>query len=213
MKKLLLTLGYLILLGMLGICCFIGYYFWYRSSLHPDSPPETFREGDLVGIWQADYRHYEWERCEGPTDFQTREARFLIERLVLREDRTFYQVLQDRRGEIPDQHAQGTWWVERFSDGVTRLHLEKGRFFAEEVCEFFPRLSPLTVMRGYSPLQDGHPVIFNPQEEVVIVVGWDKYIKELYLEYPLVGNPDAPIIVEFKRVPGSEMDSMPGRGP
>lgn len=203
--------AYLILAGL---CCFLSYHiahFWYRAPLRPDNPPETFQEMDLVGVWKADYRRYEWERCEGPTDFQTRQAHSLEEWLVLRRDKTFYQVLRDRRGEIPDQGAQGTWGVERFPDGVTRLHLEGGRFFAGDVCHTYPHLSP--VGGYYSSDQTGHELDFDPGK-AILVVGWDRFAKDLYLEYPLVGSDlDAPIIVEFARVPESEASSVPTPAP
>ena len=120
------------------------------------------------------------------------------------------QVLQDRRGQSPDQWAQGTWWVERFPDGVAWLHLEKGRFFAGEVCKLFPHLAPIISTWGWGSVQAGHDLVVNLQEEVVMIVGWDKFINELYLEYPYVcSDPDAPIIVEFERVPEPEADSAP----
>lgn len=188
--------------------CWLSPYFWYRASLRPDNPPESFRDEDLVGVWKADYRRYEWESCGDHAVM--RGAHSLVEWLVLREDRTFYQVLRDRRGQIPDQWAQGTWWVERFPDGVTRLHLEGGRFFAGAVCLFFPQLSAVGEgAGGFSPDQTGHELVFGPSESMLIV-GWDKFTNELYLEYPYVGsNPDAPIIVEFERVPESGAISVP----
>ena len=186
--------------------CWLSPHFWYRASLRPDNPPETFVKEDLIGVWRADYKRYEWERCERPGEDETRKARSLEEWLILKEDGTFYQVLRDRRGQIPEQWAQGTWWVERFPDGVTRLHLEGGRFFAGAVCYSFPQLT--TGGGYYSSDQTGHKLIFN--EGAIIIVGWDKFTKELYLEYPFVGgDPDAPIIVEFERVPESEAISVP----
>lgn len=202
-----LKMAWAIGLSVVLFSCCLSPHFWYRGSLRPDSPPEMFVEEDLIGIWQADYKRYEWERCEGPADFETRKARSLVEWLVLKEDRTFYQVLEDQRGQIPDQWAQGTWWVERFPDGVTRLHLEGGKFFAAAVCYSYPELN---VGGGYySSDQTGHKLLFD-RNKAVIIVGWDKFIKDLYLEYPLVGgDPDAPIIVEFERVPESEASSVP----
>lgn len=196
---------------LIGLGCFLSYHaahFWYRGNLRVDNPPETFREEELIGIWKANYKYHEWERCDGYSVMK--EARSLVEWLVLREDKTFFQVLQDRRGEIPEQRAQGQWWVERFPDGATLLHLEKGRFFAEEVCRLFPYLAPLTSMRSYGTDQVEQNFIFDLQKEVVMIVGWDKFTKELYLEYPFVGgDPDSPVIVEFERVPESEADSVP----
>lgn len=192
---------------LIGLCCFLSYHgahFWYRGSVRLDSPPEAFQEEELLGAWKADYRRY--DLCGH------REARSLVEWLVLREDKTFYQVLQDRRGQIPEQWAQGTWWVERFPDGATHLHLEKGRFFAEEVCELFPHLSPLSYFRGCSPVQTGHELTINLQEEAALFVGWDRFTKELYLAYPFVSE-DPPIIVEFGRVSESELVPIPTPGP
>jgi len=149
-------------LMLVGLCCFVSYHkahFWYRGSLHMDSPSEAFHEEELVGAWQADYRRYEWDLCGDYTVMG--EAHSLVEWLVLREDRTFYQVLRDRRGRIPEQGAQGSWWVERFPDGATHLHLKGGRFFAEEVCNLFPNLSPLSYVRGCSPVQTGHELTIN----------------------------------------------------
>lgn len=197
------------LIAVLLSCCW-SFHFWYRNQLTPDNPPESFREMDLVGVWKADYRRYEWEVCGD--NAVMRQARSLMEWLVLREDKTFYQVLQDRRGQIPDQCAQGTWWVERFPDGVTWLHLEKGRFFAGEVCKFFPNLAPITSTWGWGSIQAGHDLVLNLQEEVVMIVGWDKFTRELYLEYPYV-NVESPTIVEFEQIPDSKAITIPIPGP
>jgi hypothetical protein len=134
------------------------------------------------------------------------QARSLIEWLVLREDRTFYQVLHDRQGRIPEQHAQGIWWVERFPDGATRLHLEGGRFFAGDICYFYPKLRASGL--HHSADQTGHELDFDPGK-AVIIVGWDRSRKAPYLEYPFVGDPDAPVFVRFQRVPESEAGSVP----
>lgn len=193
---------------LVGVCCFLSYHwahFWYRGSLRPDNPPEAFEEIELAGMWKVDYRRYSWGLCGDNTVM--REARSLVEWLVLREDKTFHQVLQDREGKIPDQWAQGTWWVERFSDGVTRLRLEGGRFFAGSVCYSYPKLN---IDGGsYSSDQTGHELSFD-RGKTVIIVGWDKFTRELYLEYPFVcSDPDAPIIVEFERVLESESVPIP----
>ncbi|MBC7228456.1 MAG: hypothetical protein H5T61_14695 [Thermoflexales bacterium] len=203
LRRALTSAAYLILAGL---CCFLSYswaHFWYRGSLCPDNPPEAFQEEALVGVWKADYGRYEWGLCGDNTVM--RGARSLVEWLVLREDKTFYQVLQDRRGQIPDQWAQGTWWVERFPDGVTRLHLEKGIFFANEVCFHFPQ--PPTISGWVSSSdQTGHELFYKQGEEAILIVGWDRFAQESYLEYPWVGS-DPPIIVEFGRAP--ESDSVP----
>lgn len=205
-----LRTAWVIGLSMVLFSCWLSPHFWYRASLRPDNPPESFRDEDLVGVWKADYRRYDWESCGDHAVM--RGARSLVEWLVLREDRTFYQVLRDRRGQIPDQWAQGTWWVERFPDGVTWLHLEKGRFFAGEVCELFPNLAPITITWGWGPIQAGHDLVLNLQEEVVMIVGWDKFTRELYLEYPYV-NVESPKIVEFERIPESQSITIPIPGP
>ncbi len=230
-----LLLGALGLMTMICFCCGV---FWAPLP-RPVNPPETFREEDLVGIWKADYGDESWRACDTrliideealreawqDRDYSRMEevlrqgvvkveeiveARSLVEWLVLREDRTFYQVLQDRAGKIPDQQARGTWWVERFPDGATRLHLEGGRAFAAAVCYSYPTLD---VGGGhYSSDQTGHELDFDAGK-AVIIVGWNKRAQELYLEYPLVGDPDAPVIVKFKRVPDSEADSVPTPAP
>ena len=197
------------LLCLLVLSCFSVYLWYYRASLRPDNPPETFQENDLVGIWKADYRRYDWGRCgtDSTEAEQKRQARSLMEWLVLRDDKTFYQVLQDQGGQFPDQWAQGTWWVERLPDGVTRLHLEQGRFFAGDVCDFFPELS--AGGGYYSADQTGHELLFG-RGRAILLVGWDKFTKNLYLEYPFVGgDPDAPIIVKFERVPEAESVPVP----
>ena len=226
-----------LLLGVLGLVMMCCCGLWFPLP-RPVNPPETFREEDLVGIWKADYGDKEWVLCDTRLiideeafreAWQARdysrmeevlrqgvvkveeivEARSLVEWLVLREDRTFYQVLQDRAGKIPDQQARGTWWVERFPDGATRLHLEGGRFFAGEVCYSYPTLTPNAGPDYYSSDQTGHELHFDASK-AVIIVGWNRRAKDLYLEYPMVGNDlDAPVIVKFQRVSESEADSVP----
>lgn len=202
MKRIFPALIGLVHLILVGICCFAGYYFWYEGYVRPDNPPGTFREEDLVGVWKADYRHYQWNLC-GEAEVMD-QARFLVEWLVLREDRTFHQLLRDRRGQIPDQWAQGTWRVEQFPDGVTRLYLEGGRFFAGAVCYSFPALTGGEEF--YFSDQTGHELSFDRGK--VLIVGWDKFARKLYLEYPWVSS-DPPIIVKFRRVPESEVPSIP----
>ncbi len=202
----------LLTLGLVTMCCFC---FAPKPLPRPRPPLETFREDDLVGVWKADYGDYLWDTCSGRFFYEIdraaiNQARSLMEWLVLREDRTFYQVLQDRKGEIPDQQAQGTWWVERFPDKATRLHLEGGRFFAGDICDFYPELR--AGGGYYSGDQTGHALVFDAGK-AVIIVGWDRFGKALYLEYPFVGDPDAPVIVRFKRVPESEADSVPAPKP
>ncbi len=191
-----------LILGLVMMCCCL----WTPFPPRVANPPETFNEEELVGVWKADYSHYRCVESE-----VTKQVSSLAEWLVLRGDKTFYQVLQDRRGKIPDQRAQGTWWVERFPDGAMRLHLEGGRFFAAAVCDSFP-FPPLTGGIGYysySSDQTGHELSFFGEHKAVLIVGWDTFRRRLYLEYPYIGDPDAPVIVEFQRVPESEATTVP----
>ena len=183
---------------------------FYAGPLpRPGNPPEGFQERDVVGVWRADYGAYDWRLC-GLRE-KMREARQLEEWLVLKEDKTFHQILRDRRGERPDQEVKGTWHTERLPDGVTRLHLEGGIFFANEVCYHFPNPPTLSGWVSYSADQTGHELLFKQDEEAIMIVGWDK--SKLYLEYPFVGNPDAPIIVRFERVLELEVDVSLTPGP
>lgn len=199
----------LVTVSVLGVLVMLssGCVMWAPLP-RPANPPEEFREENLVGVWKADYERYDWRLCYSSSGEEVvKGARSLEEWLVLREDRSFYQVLHDRQGLIPDQQVQGSWWVERFPDGVTRLHLVGGKFFAGAVCYSFPELD---IGGGYySSDQTGHKLVFEPNK-AVIIVGWDEFTNTVYLEYPLVGgDPDAPIIVKFARVSESEIDSVP----
>lgn len=198
-----------VLVGVMGMiltaCLYAG------PLPRPANPPERFRGKDVIGVWRADYGAYDWRLC-GPME-RMRGARRLEEWLVLKEDGTFYQVLRDRQGEKPDQKVEGTWHIERLPDGVTRLHLEKGIFFANEVCYHFPNPPTLSGWVSYSADQTGHQLLFRQDKEAIIIVGWNKSDNKLYLEYPFVGNPDAPIIVRFERVSDLELNVIPTSGP
>ena len=195
-----------VLVGVMGVilttCLYAG------PLPRPANPPEGFRGKDVIGVWRADYGAYDWRVC-GPIE-RMRGARRLEEWLVLKEDGTFYQVLRDRQGGKLDQKVEGTWHIERLPDGVTRLHLENGRFFAGEVCRFYPKL--MRIGGYYSSDQTGHELIFN-QGKVVLIIGWGRFSNNPYLEYPFVGNPDAPIIVRFERVSEMDLNVIPTPSP
>jgi hypothetical protein len=78
------------------------------------NPPADLEDVDLVGTWSTRY--------DGATD-----------RLIINADGTFKQIYEERiaiilglyRNETPWNH----WWVERFSDGRIRVHLEGARYY------------------------------------------------------------------------------------
>jgi len=82
------------------------------------SPPEGFKESDLVGTWQATYT------AAGTT-----------EELILRVDKTFRQLYQRSDGyhyESPWRQ----WWIEHKPSGGIYVHLEGMRYcrLTAEVC-------------------------------------------------------------------------------
>jgi len=75
------------------------------------NPSGTFKDNDLVGTWEG---HYD----DGS------------DKLTIRADGTFKQVYQDNtvKGYVYET-PWNKWWVERFSDGRVRVHLQGARYY------------------------------------------------------------------------------------
>jgi len=76
------------------------------------NPTETFKDSNLVGTWEAHYG--EWG----------------FDRLILKADGTFKQMYQDNtvKGYVYET-PWNKWWVERFTDGRARVHLQGARYY------------------------------------------------------------------------------------
>lgn len=113
------ALGILVLLTV-AACSFAG-------STNPSS---TLQDADLVGTWGLSY------------------GRQGKDRLCLRADGTFKQIytstfIEGYRFETPWEQ----WWLERFSDGTVRLHLQSARYYRHgiqmaELDGLMPELPP-----------------------------------------------------------------------
>jgi hypothetical protein len=76
------------------------------------NPSETFKDNDLVGMWEGHYGDWGFDR------------------LNIRPDGTFKQVYQDNTAKgYMYETPWNKWWVERFSDGRARLHLQGARYY------------------------------------------------------------------------------------
>jgi hypothetical protein len=76
------------------------------------NPSATLGESELVGIWEA--RYMEWG----------------FDELILKPDGTFKQVYRElTRENYTYETPWNEWWVERFSDGRVRVHLEGARYY------------------------------------------------------------------------------------
>ena len=80
-----------------------------------EGPPSDFEESDLVGTWEVHYM--EWG----------------TDTLVLRADRTFKQVYQDRTDDYSFETPWNEWWLETMRDGAVRLHLEGARYYPDDI--------------------------------------------------------------------------------
>jgi hypothetical protein len=80
---------------------------------------ESFDESDLIGTWKV-----------------TREPGLSSDVIMLREDRTYKQVLDRSDGEHYES-PWNPWWLEHRESGGVYLHLEGMRYCSsiEEVCE------------------------------------------------------------------------------
>lgn len=75
------------------------------------NPPPAFREGDLVGTWEARYGQS-------------------IDRLIFNVDGRFRQIYEDRyMQDYVYESSWNDWWAERFPDGRVRVHLQGARYY------------------------------------------------------------------------------------
>lgn len=158
-------------------------------SMLCSKPPATFQDADLVGTWEADYRKY--RNHGGPWTAITS-----IEVLIFRSDGTYQQLYDDGEGTRYIS-AWNKWWVERFPDGAVRVHLNGGRFYPSEI-----HYGVGDIIHNYNDDGSGHPLRLSNTEVVLIVKSSFGESHHVYLEYPPVGDPDSPIIVEFFREEG-----------
>lgn len=150
------------------------------------NPPPTFHDSDLVGTWKADYSKYRdgsyrWDEVKS------------VEVLVFRSDGTYQQIYDDGEGARYTS-TWNKWWVERFPEGAIRVHLEGGVFYPAQI-EYGFGLSYIT----YRDDGSGHPLILDDRGTLLIVKVPFPGSSEAYLQYPPVGDPDSPIVVEFFR--------------
>lgn len=185
MKREALRTGLLVLALVTVTSCLRGQAF--------SDPPPTFRDGDLVGVWKAEYKGY-----------GARGVVKGIETLTLRGDGTYQQVYDGGSGNV-QTGPWNRWWVEHFSDGGVRLWLERGRFYPQEI--------DTGGSGAYFTRDDGtgHMLNLFGGRAVLIVQVRSDDPEEIRLVYPPVGDPDSPVVVTFQRVPANE--STPTVGP
>jgi len=74
-------------------------------------PPSDFGEANLVGTWEARYGRS-------------------VDSLTIMADGTFKQRYEDRYdSSYVYETSWNSWWLERFSDGRIRVHLEGARYY------------------------------------------------------------------------------------
>lgn len=104
-KWLSVGLSVLVLL-MASACCEVRY----------SNPPPTFRDSDLVGIWEV---RYSGQR---------------VDTLIVQADGTFKQIYhEDTEEGYIYETPWNEWWVERFSDARARVHLQGARLYWEGI--------------------------------------------------------------------------------
>jgi hypothetical protein len=151
-------------------------------------PARNVQKADLIGVWYVNYKDY--TRGTMPL-CNEKEALRLTEILFLEDGGNYRQILWDQeKGKIEER--KGTWWLESLSDGVVRVHLKGGRSYPHENCGYRSL--------GYFDDLTGHELIVDTTKEAVLQV-WVNQIKgDLYLAYPFVRDPDAPVIVRLCRL-------------
>lgn len=77
------------------------------------NPPESFRETDLIGIWEAHY------------------AGWGVDRLILRADGRFKQIFSTK--DYIFETPWNEWWIQRFPDGKIWVHLQGARYYPEGI--------------------------------------------------------------------------------
>lgn len=174
----------LLTLWLIGSCCL-----WTPGLPRPGKPAKGVQESDLTGIWYVDYKDY--TDSYKPLCDKEEAARF-IEILILESDGKYTQLFWDRRSKTIEER-NGLWWLERLPDGIGRVHLEKGKSYPHENCGYYIGLS-------YSNDLTGHELEVDTTKEAILQVWEHHFKKELFLTYPFVRDPDAPVIVQLHRL-------------
>jgi hypothetical protein len=79
------------------------------------NPPTDLKASDLEGVWVTHY-------ARGTTDT-----------ITINDDRTFRQVFEDSRDGYVFDSGWNQWTLEKLESGETRLHLQGGRFYSEDI--------------------------------------------------------------------------------
>lgn len=93
------------------LCCQMTSIFVPEIS-RSENPPVTLQQADLEGIWEIR------DGCYVGND-----------RLVLRSDGTFRQSYANKCEDYAYETPWNEWWIERFTDGRVRMHLQGARYF------------------------------------------------------------------------------------
>jgi len=169
--------------------CNLSKFKFFQASIPHSNPPATFQESDLVGTWEV--QHYYTGCLDAFFDVGD------VDRLIIRADGTFKQIYRnytDRKGYVYET-LWNPWWVERFSDGRVRLHLEGARYYhlgiwvAEQeglldaLYEYDPAIGEF-VYRGRKPHAFYDPIAGNSVvmvKKLILNVRLSDYTGELIL--------------------------------
>jgi len=109
------------------------------SSFQYTPPPQSFKEADLIGVWQAKY---------GTTRVDT---------LILRSDGTYQQIFDAPLLKYHYESPWNEWHIEYSSSGKPKLHLEGMRYYVSSIA--------IGENGGRFPIQNGPPLPFYDIDE------------------------------------------------